>query len=301
MPAFLITAHDQPELLAGMVRKLSPHPVFVHINQSVSISPFEKLLSSYDHVSLVPKEKSIQTSWGGFSLVKAQLLMLNMANESIDSNDYFVSLTGRDFPIKPISHFQNFLFQNLNKQHIGYFEIQRDMRDFQVFIQNMYFYDYVSRFVLDPSDSQFLRRIINKTLNGKFPKPYAWSHFSRTNSIVCGYPRFAVQKSIIEGIANTDIESAEKFFKFGHAPDDMFFHTLIHNSEYKENCTPGVVSYDGSSILSLKKAIPHFWCNEHYQHLIDDSALEHLKTCDSFFARKFCINKSSKVLAELGI
>lgn len=299
MPTFLITAHDQPSLLRRLVQRLAPHKVFVHLNKLVSPAEFEEVLDDIPHVTLIPRRDSIATAWGGFSLVRAQLLLMDAAMNSIGNQDYFITLTGRDYPIKPIDQFEDYLSSNMGREHIGYFQITNSMPKYSTFIDKLFFYDQVARMGGDIGSFRLIRRALNKGINGRLPKPKRFSAYRKQNIIVCGYPRFALSKEIVNAVLEKDVEPAVNFFKYGHAPDDMFFHSLIANSLSNSNAIPGMIKYTDNDSQSLKQAIPEFFCKEHFQFIIEDQAIQHLSNCSSFFARKFCINQSKDVLDTL--
>ncbi len=112
--AFLIMAHGNWELLGRLIKKLD-HPdndIFLHIDKKVPF-PFEikDTLSHCVCPSSLYFTERIKINWGGYSMVKCELLLLKEAH-SRNKYRYFHIMSGVDFPIKSMDYIHNFFIQN---------------------------------------------------------------------------------------------------------------------------------------------------------------------------------------------
>jgi hypothetical protein len=107
--AYLIIAHDLPEQvvrLAAILTEGSPSSrVFVHYDAKAAPSEPDRL-RALERVALVPDPVAVE--WGDFSQVEATLRSLAFIRRTMDF-DWFILISGRDFPIKPIAELERFL------------------------------------------------------------------------------------------------------------------------------------------------------------------------------------------------
>ncbi len=99
--AFIILAYKHPVQIRILIEHLlhNDHFFFIHVDKRVNIRPFEEELKKYqDRLFWVKRETSY---WGSYQCVKALLngLRQAMAYEKVRF-DYFIHLSGQDFPLK---------------------------------------------------------------------------------------------------------------------------------------------------------------------------------------------------------
>ena len=108
--AYLIIAHDQPRQFKRMIKALDSEYVsfFVHIDSKRNISEFS--CSNFkDNVIFIKNRISVVQ--GGFSLTQAMISLMRKASIR-NEFDYFIFLSGRDYPIKDNNYIYNFLKRN---------------------------------------------------------------------------------------------------------------------------------------------------------------------------------------------
>jgi Core-2/I-Branching enzyme len=97
---FILLTHNRPHQIIRLVTVLNCMfdypPIVCHHDFSKSDLPTETLTKN---VSLV--HPHLQTGWGKFSLVEATLHALQLMYESPTSPNWFILLSGADYPIKP--------------------------------------------------------------------------------------------------------------------------------------------------------------------------------------------------------
>lgn len=102
--AFLIAAHDQPAHLARLVESLRCDwaRIFIHVDRKASVLEYRSRLPRSGDVVVLDDENRVRVTWGGFSLVRAMLNLLDASLGSGEHFDRFCFLSGSDFPIKPL-------------------------------------------------------------------------------------------------------------------------------------------------------------------------------------------------------
>ncbi|HWA18010.1 MAG TPA: beta-1,6-N-acetylglucosaminyltransferase [Devosia sp.] len=101
--AFLILAHSNAGQLRRLVDRLSGPgaATFVHLDRKAERAPFVDALASSTAL-LLPEQESLRTFWGGASLVRATLKMLQLALADPDV-DRLCLLSGACYPARPLA------------------------------------------------------------------------------------------------------------------------------------------------------------------------------------------------------
>jgi hypothetical protein len=99
---FVLFSHDKPAQLLRLVRRLmklygNPPIVCHHDFSKCSLDGFD----FPGEVTFV--RPHIKTKWGGISLVHTYLAALRILYQREDSPEWFVSLSGTDYPVRPAS------------------------------------------------------------------------------------------------------------------------------------------------------------------------------------------------------
>lgn len=99
---FVLLTHDKPHQTKRLVTTLnqmfdSP-PIVCHHNFSITPLAIDEMPTNVQFV-----QPHVKTGWGKFSTVEALLKALRLMYQSPDAPDWFVFLTGADYPIKPAS------------------------------------------------------------------------------------------------------------------------------------------------------------------------------------------------------
>jgi len=296
--AYLIIAHDQPRQFKRMIKALDSEYVsfFVHIDSRGNMSEF--IFPNFkDNVIFIKNRISVVQ--GGFSLTQAMISLMKKASIR-NEFDYFIFLSGRDYPIKDNNYIYTFLKNNYPMNFINFYPLVGNA-DCIKNIKKYYFIDLIFR---SP-------RILQKTLEAiqlisheflpdrsfiNNMTPYRGSQWFCLNRLTIDY--------IIKFIDSQDADRYIGFFKYVWGSDEIFFQTLVLNSPYAQQCR-----YYDRDIKNSKKFMRNE--NKAYLHYIDWGAdredpavldigdFQTLKACDALFARKFCENKSKKLLYDI--
>jgi hypothetical protein len=222
--AYLITAYDQPGHLARLIQALqcSEARFFVHIDRRTAAGPFREALASQPNIAFVEPHS---INWMGFSQVESILTLMRAA--VAERSDYYTLLSGSDYPIKSNQRILHF-FENSREEFITFWKLS-DRPSWLHKIEHYYPIDLVP--ILNYESASFRRYFwgyFYKVAN-RFPKrryianlvPYGGCQWwSLSHDCVRYILNFVSQNPRITG-----------FYRHTHCPSEMFFQTIILNSE----------------------------------------------------------------------
>lgn len=258
--AYLILAHNNPLHLTRLISALQTEHshMFLHI---------DKKSNGFIHLPVKSNttliKNTVSVNWGGFSLVQATLNLLQEAN-TIGEYDYFILLSGADYPIKSNAYIFQFLQQHKGEEFINLCKMPEMNKTFD---RVEYFYIENAR---DFAASSLSKRVINKSLRfalfkRKYPKPY--SHFT----LYAGNQWWVLSKRCVDYILHFITHNSEyvDFYKYTLIPDELFFHTIIGNSPFKENVVNALMYTDWLKGSAHPAALPYsispFFLNKLYR------------------------------------
>ena len=157
-------------------------------------------------------------NWGGYSLVKAECILLNSAYKSQTKFDYFHLMSGADFPCCNNREFDQFFERAHGTSWLAYDPIQ-DVTAYQSRINRFYLNDFFNtRYGRWNRLRIYAERIINsfvhrKALGLELHKGTQW--FSLHHTVVAKALDFLAQHP-----------KYAKRFKFSYCADELFFHSF---------------------------------------------------------------------------
>lgn len=280
--AYLILAHTDAIHLEKLVKAIDYKArIFIHLDAKSRMSDFVglKLPKSAEFI----KER-VKVYWGGFSMVKATLNLMKAALTSGEKFSHLVLLSGLDYPIKPSWAIYNFLTNHSNKQFIRFIDMQESPTPQMKRIFHYWFMEpiFPFSFYIDKS----IRSILQKLLGlGVFKKPL------KNMAPTFGSQWWAITPECASYILQFVVDNPQfvDFYKYSHAPDEHFFHTIVANSSYL-NQTDG-----------FQKGIkwPRQMANLHIIYLnkiFNESNFDEIKVSDKYFIRKVMSKKSSRLI-----
>lgn len=115
--AYLIIAHANHRHFGRLVRALTTpsSACFVHIDAKTPIEPFQR--EAADQAVFCTERHRVY--WGEFSIVRATLAALDAALNDPRGFDYFVLLSGADYPIAPQEQITGFLHANAGAEFMN--------------------------------------------------------------------------------------------------------------------------------------------------------------------------------------
>jgi Core-2/I-Branching enzyme len=120
--ACIVLAHRGPEQVALLLSTLR-HPkvaVFLHVDRRARLAPFTRALweAGVREVALLPQRAS---RWGGAEVVDATLD--GLARGRAEGCDYFVLISGQDFPLRPVAQIVDFFEVEPTRSYVHHFDL----------------------------------------------------------------------------------------------------------------------------------------------------------------------------------
>jgi hypothetical protein len=214
MIAYLILVHRYPGQFKRLFRAIY-HPAnyyLVHVDKKSGAglqTEIQDFLSSFANASLL---KSQSTLWGGYSLVDAELRGIEELLKISPKWEFFINLSGQDFPIKSQAHIQDFLRRNKGKDFIKVSNQSKVRPDTLSRIQN-----YVTE-----SGESILRIPILKRPYLRGVTPYIGNQWMILSRKFCEFVSYS-----------PEVERFKRFYRHTFISDEGFFQTVIMNTSYR--------------------------------------------------------------------
>lgn len=306
--AYFILAHSDEKQLKRMIDRLDYRAdFFIHIDKKREIEPFIDIMKDYTNVFFINNREKVY--WGGFSIIKATINIINCDEYKIRKKNYIrvVLLSGNDYPLKPKEYIWSFFNINSNTQFINAINLKRfDKKTyndfFKVSVEKYNVFDYP---VFNNTSSlifKLIRKIVNYIL-----KIAPFSNKSNFEVFI-GSQWWALTPSCIDAIMiefNSN-ENKYKAFKWMCAPDEKFFHSLIYCTQYRneevEKETNNIIKINNNKDRSKQTSL---LANLHLIHeslekwYDFDDWEEVLKNKDKLFIRKVNSTLSNDLLDEI--
>lgn len=215
---------------------------FIHIDQKSDIQEFSMIHGK----NIFFTAKRIPVYWGEFSQVRAVLLLLREAFESPQNYDYFVLLSGSDYPLRSGTYVRVFLEENRGSEFISLVKIPNDAAGKPLARINAVWF---------PSDEplrRFVARVLGKLGLGKRDyrkylrglEPYSGSAWWALTRGACQYVLHFTENN----------EYLVEYFQHTFASDEAFFHTILGNSTFRSNMRRNL-HYDDWSVRAPHPAM----------------------------------------------
>ena len=293
MPTFVVLAHNQPELLGRLCRRLAPHRVVVHVDRRVDLNPFRASVAGFaDRVTFL--DNRVPIAWAGFSLVQATIYLYREALLCTERGHHVVLLSGQCYPVRPIEEFVTYLSESGYGQHCHAVPLVDAPRHRHRKVARQHFLDLLA--------SDQVRHV---PLNGQ----RALRRISEAASLLI--PGNALDRRVLYGSQWTAFTSEcidemlrvadtggwVTFFRRTFAPDEMFFHTVLHQSRFSGDTPLG-----GPEVFNVDGIAP-----QANFHLIDKSLIRTFVLSDrseieeskKYFVRHVRLPESASLLDAL--
>ncbi len=271
MIAYLILTHRYPTQFKRLFSAIY-HPdnfYLVHIDLKSSTqlhNEIKEFLVEYPNAQILASENTL---WGGYSLVNAELRGIKHLLAQGLNWQFFINLSGQDFPLKSQEYMHDFLSQNLDTDFL------------KVINQNEFRADTMHRienYVTEIDDEIISEPIIKREfLDGVIP--YIGNQWMILSRKFCEFITYS-----------PEVERFKQFYEHTLIADEGFFQTVIMNTTYAST----IVNDDKRAIdwipMGTIKLRPR-------DFTIDDELF--LTETSNLFARKFDENVDIKILDKL--
>ncbi len=269
--AYIVLAHQLPSQLARLVGALdSPHASFlVHVNRRAGPRMYEQMrdgLAKRENVRFIRRHR---LHWGGFGHVAATLEGIEELYRSQLPSDYVFLLTGQDYPIKSNDHIERVLAESDANSFLAYDRLPGGWENGMDRITYWHW-----RTIGRPRGWH-----IRLPLRREFPsgfRPFGGSSYWCLARPCVDYVRAFVEAN----------PSFVRFFRHVDVPDEIFFHTILMNSELA-----GTILNDDLRYVD--------WTRRPLPAVLAVGDLTSLAASTKLFARKFDVRVDADVLDRI--
>lgn len=297
--AYLILAHEQPEMFRRLVTALNARHVkiFAHIDKKTDEDEFKR---GGDGAAVTFVTDRLRVNHSGFTQPQAMLKLLETA-VSHDRFDYYIFLSGRDYPIKGNDYIAHYLTEHFGTNFINFYPLVGDA-DWVKNITKYYFVDELG------SCPYLLRRAVKgciRAVNVVLPDrpflpgmtPYRGSNWWALTDATVRY--------ILDFVKSPSGAPYIQFFRRVSSSDEIFFQTIVLNSPFAPHCRyyrRDVMEAPPGSLKNENKAYLHYidWTvGRENPAVFDISDYDNLRESEALFARKFDLRKSADLLDKI--
>ncbi|WP_066440822.1 beta-1,6-N-acetylglucosaminyltransferase [Chryseobacterium sp. CCH4-E10] len=251
--AYFIMIHHKPDVFRAMFEKIYTRDQFylIHIDRKAKEEVTEEIqlyLMQYANVFIL---ESMNIVPGGFSMIQAELNAMEYLLNVNKDWDYFINLSGEDYPLKSQNIIRQFLTANNGRNYLFYYDQKFYRPDTLKRIQN-----HFTELTHKISSLIYKREFMNGVI------PYIggeWFMFTRET---CTFL-----------VNNKRVMDFEDYYLHTLLPAESFFQTVLMNTVFKDI----IVNDDKRASIEIS----FFNKNQYPNQLI-----ESLKSSNQLFIRK---------------
>lgn len=272
--AYCIQVHNNPNHLLKLIKALDNKNVsfYIHIDKK-SRTKFNIPNQTNIHIL----SNTVSVFWGGFSQVQASLNLLNEASKS-NKHDYYIFISGVDYPVRSNNYILNFFEKFKGKEFIDLYEMPLFDKTFDRI--NYFRFEGHENFLLNFIYSKINFVIKLMGIKRKFPEKY------NNLKLFSGASWWAFSHKCVKYILSFIQNNPEflSFYKNTLCADEMFFQTIIGNSKYNKSIMNSIIYTDWSGFPK-----PAFISQKHFEIFKKDHIEVNFGNGKQYllFARKF--------------
>lgn len=213
MIAYFILVHRYPNQFKRLFTAIyrTDNHYLIHVDKRSGkklLAEIKKFLSTFPNAYILPSESVL---WGGYSMVNAELRGIQeLLKRSLDWQ-FFINLSGQDFPIKSQKYIHSYLKKHLGKDFIRVFD-QRVTRPETLTRVENYVTEAEGSITSIPIQKRpFLKDVI----------PYIGHQWMILNRSFCEFL-----------IHSTEVTRFKEFYQNTYIADEGFFQTVLMNTSY---------------------------------------------------------------------
>lgn len=282
---FLIQAHKDSNLLKKIVSRLdAPNHYFViHVDRKSCVM-YEEIKQEFcSHDNIIVMEAN-NVMWGGAGQFFTTLKQIELSIEKWPFLDFFHLISGQDYPVKSIHEFDNFFNTNRNYNYLAINDMPQ-----AYYRSDIYHFcdiiDYRTNNIavkgIIKLMSSIQRKIIDSGIRLREKIPL---------QIYKGPNWWSLNREAINHILSYIKEnpSYKRRFKYTYCCDEVFFHTILYNSELKNSIVNDSLRY--TDWTKNGRGEPN---------ILDETDFEKIIQSNSFFCRKIESERSKRLIFDL--
>lgn len=274
--AYLFFAYRNPLLIQKEIEALSGSDsfFFVHLDRKSDLRDFEVLKG--DNVHFL--EDRVEVYWAEFSGVEAILRLIESGLRAPVRYDYFVLLSGSEYPLRDREYIHRFFQEHRGQEFIDLTAMPNEAAGRRL--------KHVNTLWI-PSNRPYLR-LAAKALTrlGLLRRDYR--RHLRGLKAYGGHTWWALSREAVQYIVDFARENpfVADYFRLSPQPEELFFHTILGNSTFRERVRRNLLFEDWSA----GGARPEMINEQHLRHFASNDAIiidDIWGRGEALFARKF--------------
>jgi hypothetical protein len=265
--AYIISAYRKLGQVTRLVRRLHHNETafFIHVDKKTDDHDYVALTRSLEDSTAVFFLERHTCHWGGFGHVRATLKGIDDLIRRRIPFDYLILLTGQDYPIKPNSFIERFFAEHWGKSFMGSNPLPTK--------------SWSPSGGLDRIQYRHLR------LHGHHLRWPLKRHFPSGLHPYGGGAYWCLSREAVEYVSRfvTERPDVVAFFKHVDIPDEIFFQTVLMNSELAETIVNDNLRYID-------------WTRGRRPAVLETRDFEALASSPKLFARKFDVERDRQIL-----
>jgi len=282
--AYVILCHKNPEQINLLIQSLSHMNIdfYLHVDKK---SDLQKDIIHSDHIHFVKEPINVQ--WGHYSQIECILKCFSLIREQGQHYNYIHILSGQDLPLVPSETIMEYFRENQGKELVKHVQLPNASEMWGCLYRVSVYYPrfMVSRFKpITKLRNRYIDLVMSvpffKRNLGSLPtKLYKGSNWMSITGECMEY--------ILDFTKNTP--SYVHFFKHSFCGDEIFFHSIILNSPFKDNVVNEIKRYTD---WDTGPEFPRTLTMEDYERIQENG-----KGC--FWGRKFDIDKDKTIVETI--
>ncbi len=277
--AYLILAHKNWNQLMTLLSLLDDcrNDIFLHIDRYASDVPFDRLRAAVNQSQLV-FVKRIRCSWGDYSLVEAELLLLKEATKT--PHVYYHLLSGQDLPLASQGEIHEFFEKNTGLEYVNYRSMGSDP---ELLLDKRFRYYSIFRRPVPHLKKDGITYFWMRRLQKYAPLVQKKLGVNRLKGmegmIYYGSQWFSITDDFARYLL-TQEDYIKKHFRLTTIPDEHFVQTVLMQSPFRER----IASKD----IRFVRWIPGTIAHKHgHPYVFTANDYDMLMSSGFLFARKF--------------
>lgn len=298
--AYVVLCHDEPELLrrTALALNYADDKIFVHVDNKRDISDFYSSTTDLKNICFIENREDIY--WGGFNSVVATIKLFRRVIEDDIHYDRIVLLQGKDYPLHSPHYIHNFFAERSNEEFCK-------AKNITVSYNPKEYMQCCGCWIMDGKNTlpkRILRKvfsIMNTKLKVKYRKGY-FSFKGQKWDVYKGWAQIALTRECVEHIIRVydEMPKYNKFIKYRFPPDEIYFHTIVHNSSFKNKISEySLTPRKGNEWFSENLNLTYFEYPTTVTVFTKASDCVDLLKTNALFIRKVTSSSSTELLDEL--
>ena len=282
--AYIILAHGEFELLSILLSSIDDfrNDIYVHIDAKSKGYNIESIKKIVKHAN-IDICSEIKVNWGGYSIVKAYMLLFEKAIRTYHS--YYHVISGVDLPLMT----QDKIHELLAVPKYEYIHFISNPMQAE-FLERVDYYHFFQEYVKYKHVGT-LFKVLEKT-SILLQKLIGIHRFDGSFVLQKGCNWVSITHGCVEYILSKK-KFIDRTFRYSYIADEMFIQTVVVNSPYMDHVWKKSYSDDIKDALRFidwNRGLPYTFTTEDYNELIESNCL---------FARKFSLIKDREIVERI--